>query len=189
MDQDHTQDLRRFFVALSDETRLRMIALILDEALSSREMGSRLKMKDAAVAKHLSLLVESGIVCQEEFDGGRIYRLNVAELRDQRARLLGRDRSPSPADEPGTPEWERQVLRNFFDGDRLKEIPANRKKRMVVLTWLARQFDADRRYPEREVNELIKRHHPDTAALRRQLVDEQFMRRENGLYWRTSSLS
>lgn len=29
--------------------------------------------------------------------------------------------------------WERKVLRDFFDGERLKEIPASRAKRLVVL--------------------------------------------------------
>ena len=64
------------------------------------------------------------------------------------------------------------------------ELPATRAKRQIVLAWLAERFEADRRYPEREVNERIRRHHPDYAWLRRELVDNRFMQREGGVYWR-----
>jgi hypothetical protein len=37
--------------------------------------------------------------------------------------------------------WERKVLRDFFDGTRLKEIPASRKKRSVILKWFANLFE------------------------------------------------
>ncbi|HEV8639362.1 MAG TPA: DUF2087 domain-containing protein [Chloroflexota bacterium] len=77
------------------------------------------------------------------------------------------------------------MLDNFFRGERLKEIPASLKKRRVVLTWLASRFETGVEYPEARVNELIQRHHPDFAALRRYLVDEGFMERRSGIYRRT----
>jgi hypothetical protein len=66
----------------------------------------------------------------------------------------------------------------------LKEIPSNRKKRLVILKWLAARFERERRYPEDEVNEMIKRSHPDTATLRRELIGNHLMQREAGVYWR-----
>ena len=80
--------------------------------------------------------------------------------------------------------WERKVLKDFFEGTRLKEIPASRKKRSVIINWLANQFEPGVRYPEAQVNEIIERHHPDTAWLRRELIAEKLMQRENGMYWR-----
>src|SRR5258706_129838 len=78
--------------------------------------------------------------------------------------------------------WERKVLRDFFDGDRLKEIPAQEKKRLVILAWLADQFAWGRNYSEKEVNEQLARFHPDFASLRRYLVGHRFMEREHGVY-------
>jgi hypothetical protein len=49
---------------------------------------------------------------------------------------------------------------------------------------LAKQFEEGRRYPEREVNQIIKRHHPDCATLRRELIGARLMQREKGTYWR-----
>ncbi len=76
------------------------------------------------------------------------------------------------------------MLRTFFEGDRLKEIPASRKKRWVILKWLVNRFEIGERYPKRSLNEIIKRSHPDTATLRREMVGYQMMQRENGVYWR-----
>jgi hypothetical protein len=41
------------------------------------------------------------------------------------------------------------------------------------------------RYPEARINELIKRHHPDFATLRRELIGQGLMEREAGIYWRS----
>ncbi len=78
-----------------------------------------------------------------------------------------------------------RVERAFWDGDRLRRMPAKRSKRLVVLDRLAQRFDVGIAYPEAQVNEKLAQAHPDYAMLRRYLVDEGFMGRENGWYWRT----
>ena len=52
--------------------------------------------------------------------------------------------------------WECKVLTTFLKGDRLTKIPDTRKKRAVILRWLAQQFEKDKQYLEREVNAIIK---------------------------------
>jgi len=76
------------------------------------------------------------------------------------------------------------ALAPYFQGDRLEQIPRQRKKRLLLLDLLAQEFDPGVRYSEREVNDVLGRFNPDTAALRRYLVDEEFMEREAGEYWR-----
>jgi hypothetical protein len=39
-------------------------------------------------------------------------------------------------------------------------------------------------YSESEVNERLSAIHPDYAALRRYLVDDEFLHRRDGFYWR-----
>jgi hypothetical protein len=58
----------------------------------------------------------------------------------------------------------------------------------VVLTWLSTQFESGERYPERAVNEIIQRYHEDASSLRRELIGEHLMQRENGVYWRIETL-
>jgi hypothetical protein len=77
------------------------------------------------------------------------------------------------------------IVRRFVTGGRLIVIPARRSKRLVVLDWLAQAFEPGRTYPESAVNQVLRRFHPDHAALRRYLVDEGFMARRDGCYWRS----
>ena len=88
---------------------------------------------------------------------------------------------PDPADEKETDP----VLRVFMKGGRLTSIPATHSKRLVVLDRIAQEFEPGRRYPERDVNDALAAFHPDYATLRRYLVDEGFLNRESGFYWRT----
>ena len=76
------------------------------------------------------------------------------------------------------------ALDPYFQDGRLVQIPRQRKKRMLVLDLLAQEFEPGVHYTEREVNDVLGRYNPDTAALRRYLVDEEFMEREAGEYWR-----
>jgi hypothetical protein len=78
------------------------------------------------------------------------------------------------------------VLRAFLDGDgRLITVPAKRAKRLVVLDHLAQLFEPGERYPEPEVNRRLRAVHDDVAMLRRYLVDEGFLDRAGGEYWRS----
>ena len=84
-----------------------------------------------------------------------------------------------------TPDQQR-VLGHFMDADqRLHTIPSKRSKLLVVLDRLAQEFAPGRTYPEPEVNELLQRFHPDYAALRRYLVENDFLTREDAVYWRS----
>ena len=88
----------------------------------------------------------------------------------------------------GMTDDEQAILRRFFAGRTVTEIPANRAKRQVLLQRLALEFDVGRRYTEREVNEILFAFHPDWSTLRRYLVDEGFLDREHldeqNWYWR-----
>ncbi len=185
----------QFFKALADESRLRIVGLLAHEERSVEELATRLALTPPTVSHHLNRLKDIGLVSMERQGTTHLYRLEPDALTrlkrdvlspERMAALAGSEtaRGQANGDGPGGAwdEWERKVLRDFFDGERLREIPAQRKKRWVVLRWLAEQFEPERRYPERELNEIIKRHHEDTATLRRELVGSQLMQREGGVY-------
>jgi len=54
----------------------------------------------------------------------------------------------------------------------------------VVLDFLASLFEPGDIYPEAKVNDVLARFHPDVATMRRFLVDEEFLERRDGFYWR-----
>jgi hypothetical protein len=83
----------------------------------------------------------------------------------------------------GRPE-DRVVIERFMPNGRLERMPAKRSRRLVVLDQVDRTFEPGLRYPEREVNDVLRAFWPDYAALRRYLVDEGFLDRADGVYWR-----
>jgi len=91
------------------------------------------------------------------------------------------DRARGAAD--ATPD-EQRILRNFVVDGRLVRLPARHAQKQVVLGYVARRFEESRDYEEREVNELLRGFHDDTASLRRYLVDEGMLEREAGVYRR-----
>ena len=78
-----------------------------------------------------------------------------------------------------------RTLGAFFQGDSLVQLPAAPTALRYVLDCLAERFEADRDYPEAEVNRLLGLAHEDFATLRRALVDHGLMRRDGGVYRRT----
>jgi hypothetical protein len=86
-------------------------------------------------------------------------------------------RRKSPADEV--------VIERFMPGGRLVQMPARRSRRLVVLDHVARMFEPGRHFPEREVNDVLREVYDDYATLRRSLVDEGFLARKDGDYWRS----
>jgi hypothetical protein len=81
---------------------------------------------------------------------------------------------------------DERVLSHFLTDDgRLHTLPSKRAKLLVVLDHVAQSFEPGRVFSEAEVNGVLQRFHPDHAALRRYLVDAQFLAREAGRYWRS----
>jgi predicted transcriptional regulator len=181
------QALLHFYKVLVDENRLKLLGLLAYRDHSVEELAALLQVKESFVLRHLGALKKLGLVDKQTTEQVSRYRLNSSSLRDISKELLASLKTVSTVDDTKGEAWERKVLRDFFEGTRLKEIPAQSKKRAVIVKWLATQFEYGVLYKEREVNEIIKRHHPDFAYFRRQLVDMRYMQRENGVYWRNEN--
>ncbi len=72
----------------------------------------------------------------------------------------------------------------FVRNGRLTSLPRRRVLLRAACALLADRFTTGRRYAEAEVNEILAGDAPDHATLRRLLVDEGFLHRERGEYWR-----
>jgi DNA-binding transcriptional ArsR family regulator len=177
----------RFFKAMADESRLRIVGVLAQGPRSVDELAALLNLRSPTISHHLARLRAAGLVSMRSDGNTHLYQLDIEALRLLSRELLSAERVASFADTVEAEGWERKVLRDFFEGERLKEIPASRKKRAVVLRWLAERFVPDRRYGEIEVNRILERHHPDPATLRRELVGAALLRREQSIYWRPAA--
>jgi hypothetical protein len=179
---DESPAPRELVALLAEPDRLKALATVALGANSLPDVAEYAGLDPKSAAKALSRLVAGGLV---EGGGGEGYRVRYETLR---AAVRPPADESEPAEESGN-----EVLRRFLHKGRLLAMPAAHGKRLVVLDHLAGLFEPGRRYPEREVNELLGRYHPDYAMLRRYLVDDGFLDRadEQGpghsvkVYWRT----
>jgi hypothetical protein len=180
---DESPAPRELVALLAEPDRLKALATVALGANSLPDVAEYAGLDPKSAAKALSRLVAGGLV---EGGSGEGYRVRYETLR-------AAARPPADESEPAE-ESGNEVLRRFIHKGRLLAMPAAHGKRLVVLDHLAGLFEPGRRYPEREVNELLGRYHPDYAMLRRYLVDDGFLDRADEqapggpsvkVYWRT----
>jgi hypothetical protein len=184
--EDQLRRVLRFFKSLADASRLRMLGILAAGERSVDELAALLDLRPPTVSHHLAILRELGLVSMRAEGNVHFYRLDEDALRALSREVLSPERVASFADNVEVEAWERKVLRDFFEGERLKEIPASRKKRGVILRRLAHEFQPGTRYRETEVNDLLKRYHADPATLRRELVGAGLLQRTQSVYWRAA---
>ncbi len=178
-------DLARLLKVIADETRLRILGAIADRPQTGKDLAERLDLTPPTISHHMRKLTDAGIVTAESDAQKQVYSLNTdLLLASRRSPLEASLHRSDPAGGDGDPDeaFRAKVIRDFFDGQRLKSIPAQRKRRVIVLQHLVERFAPGQPYAEREVNDLLRPAHDDVATLRRELVDYGFMQRDRGVY-------
>ena len=81
------------------------------------------------------------------------------------------------------------LLRTFVPDGRLLRLPAKQSRRKAVLEYIVQSFEPGRRFPEREVDAVLRAFcaggEVDHVTVRRYLVDEGLLSRDHGVYWRS----
>ena len=181
--EEEIERLTDLLKALADKTRLRILGLIAAQECTVEELASILELKEPTVSHHLNRLKERGLVQMRPEATTHYYRLDQERLTAVLRELSPKTLQSATEDLDGS-LFERKVLQSFLVDGRLKEIPAQRKKRGVILRRLVTEFSPNEKYTETQINETLKRFHEDTATLRREFIATKLMARESGVYWR-----
>jgi hypothetical protein len=181
---EDTAALLRFYKALADESRLKLVGLLAAGERNVQELAAALGLKEPTVSHHLSILREAGLATMRADGTTHWYCLDLEAMRASSRAMLSREKLATLAGSFGAEAWERKALSSFLDGERIKDIPAPRKKRWAVLKWLVRHFDENASYTENQLNAIIKRHHWDSATLRREMIGYRMLERKEGIYRR-----
>ena len=183
----YTEELLAFFKALSDANRLKIVALLAQEALSVEQLAEMLGLKSSTVSHHLSKLSKVGLVSARAEGYYNIYHLELKTLTEMSQRLLSEETLPAVAADVDVDAYDRKVLNTYMSADgRLLAFPVQQKKEEAILRYIVRVFEPNRRFSEKQVNEILSRFSEDTARIRRNLVEFGFMQRQGGggEYWR-----
>lgn len=173
MEDDHLMEIyiepAKLAGLLADETRLKVAAAIVLGAGNLEKIRDMTGLEEAALIKALSRLQAGGLVEHEPESG---YRVRTQVFGESARRNRKSEKTETI---------------------RLGRLPKSRDERLAVLAKLAELFEPGRRYPEKEVNDKLKNINPDYALLRRSLIDEGFLQREDEaapaghtvvMYWR-----
>jgi len=185
LSEEQFDQLLRFFQVFSNESRLKVIGHLANGDKSVGELAQLLELKEPTISHHLSELKGLGLVNVRAEGTMRIYQLNAKALEAISKDIFARPNLAALV-QPSDMTEEERILRNWVKDGRILDIPAQEKKKQIVLRWLAGQIDPDRRWTEREFSEWLAQYNEDYALLRRFLVDNGYMAREKGIYWRTS---
>jgi len=176
--------LLRFFKALANENRLKIVSMLSKRECGVGELASTLGLEEPTVSHHLAKLKDTGIVRMRVVGNDHLHRVDINELLSLQRKLFTSERVAGLDGGATFEAWEKKILKSFVRNSRITAIPVGYKKKLVVLKWLADKFEKDIRYPEKQVNAVINMYHEDHASLRRYLVDFGFMKRDKGIYWR-----
>lgn len=171
-------DAREYLRLSLDPVRLALLGRAAEGAVDVRAVATAFDVPERAVVAALGKLRSAGVVDEDlqlDLETLRAIAANLPQLPPAAPGVVGEGWSVD----------EVELLGRFFSGSRLTSIPSARGKRLVILERLAQEFEPGVRYEETEVNFALQMFHPDHAALRRYLVDEGFLTRADGVYWRT----
>lgn len=187
-----------FYKAMGDTTRIRILAILANGPLHGQALAGKLGVTPPTITHHMAKLREAALV-YERRDKNTIYfylhEANVKRLsqaivdvlehaKKGTEESLWEEEGKEAKEGGGKPVVESlQVLRTFYTADgRLKQIPAQRKKKLIVFEHMVRGLEKGRKYTETQINEYIRQFHEDYATIRREFVMNHYMYREDGIY-------
>ncbi len=166
---------------LADETRLEILNMLLKEDSYIEKLACELSLTPATVCYHLKKMEGVGLVYCSRSQFYIIYSLN-REIFDRPLKdFIGESQGTRVV---GTDEkYKQQVLSNFFRFGRLVTIPAQKKKREIVMEEMVKVFEIGKEYSEQQVNEMIHTFHHDHCTIRREMVVLGLLNRNRDRYW------
>jgi hypothetical protein len=179
---DTSNDALRVFRALADSTRLRLLAAMVDRPRCGQDLAAEVGVSAPTVSHHLKVLGRAQLLMETRQPPYVFYQLDLEALQRAMKAVSTPQRVRELAPPPEGDSERRDVLRNFFDGPKLRSIPAQRRKKEIVFEELLRRLPRRREYAERELNRFIEVHHPDFCTIRRELIMGRYMKREAGVY-------
>ncbi|WP_284141599.1 DUF2087 domain-containing protein [Virgibacillus sp. LDC-1] len=173
----------QFHKTVGDKTRLQIIALLKQGPLHGQAISGKLGLTPATISYHINKLREIDVIFERRDKNTIYFNLNEKKLTALAEAILKLGGDETMDSISITAADKQHVLTNFFTKDgKLKNIPAQRKKKLIVLEHLVQGLRMGVDYPEKEINTYIKQFHEDFATIRREFIMCQFMTRDKGIY-------
>lgn len=175
--------LVRFHKAVGDATRMRIIAVLKKGPLHGQAIAHKLGLKPPTITHHMTKLREAGVV-YERRDGNTIYfYLDESRLKKLATSILQLGQESEHPSTDIDAEEKLKLVKTFFSPDgRLTQLPAQEKKRVIVLAYMIQNLKRHQVYEEQELNVYIQQYFEDYATIRREWIMHHFLYRDGNTY-------
>ena len=177
-------DAIKLFKCLADKSRLQILKSLIQEDMYVERLAERLGLTPATISFHLKKLEDANAVTSYKEQYYTIYTLKKEVFMTSIIDIIKEESDEAREQQEREEAYRQKVITSFFEYGKLKTIPAQRKKKLIILEEIAKNFEPDRTYTEQEVNETIQRYHEDYCTLRRDMISEKMMKREGTNYQR-----
>lgn len=172
------------FKGLADRSRLQILKSLAQEDMYVERLAERLELTPSTVSFHLKKLTEANAVSSYKNQYYTMYTLNKEIFQTTILDILQARSDEAALQAQREDAYRKKVIESFFQYGKLVKIPAQRKKQRIVLEVIAEAFEPNRVYTEREVNWIISDFHEDFCTIRRDLISEKLMARDQTGYWK-----
>ena len=170
------------YKALADETRLKILRALKEKEMYVELLAERLQLTAATVSFHMKKLTAAGLVETRREQYYTIYSLREEAFSMTMDQLTFAEPGDDAAEKQREEMYRRKVIKSFMPYGYCETMPAQSKKRMIIMGEIIAKFEVGRQYAEKEVNAIIGQVHGDYCMVRRAFVGLGWMTRENGIY-------
>ena len=174
----------QLFKCLADKSRLQILKSLAIENMYVERLAERLGLTAATVSFHLKKLADAGAVTSYKSQYYMMYSLNREIFATSILDIIQEESDEANLQAQRDAQYRQKVIDAFFEYGKLKSIPSQRKKKRIVLEEIVKAFEYDHIYSEREVNIMIADYHDDFCTLRRDMIGEKLLARDERGYWR-----
>ncbi len=172
----------KLFKCLSDKSRLLILKSLIKEPMYVELLAERLQLTPPTISFHLKKLEDANVVKSSKEQYYTIYSINEDILKSKILDIVKEESSEQDIQNEREAQYRKKVIENFFEYGKLKSIPVQRKKRVIVLEEMLKAFEPGKEYTEREVNIIIADFNDDFCTLRREFIIEKMLTRQDGIY-------
>lgn len=182
----HPEQSLAIMKALADASRLAIVSSLLERPHYAEELAKRHALAPSTVSFHLKKLEQAGLIRSRKEQYYVVVAINEPLFDTTLREIVAAAPVQRAVQDERIGQYRRKVIDTFFRNGVLEKLPAQHKKRLIVLETFAQRFEPGRRYSESEVTGLIRPYFDDYCTIRRLLVDEQLVARDGTTYWRTT---
>ncbi|HTX18543.1 MAG TPA: DUF2087 domain-containing protein [Bacteroidota bacterium] len=167
--------------ALGDTSRL-LLVQALHTPQCVEELAERCGLAPSTVCFHLGKLEKSGLVKKQKDQYYVVYSLNEAIFDKSLRELTAFRNAEEFAQNDRIRRYRAKVLHTFMKNGKVTRIPAQYKKKRIILDEIVARFKPGVTYSERQVDDIIGEVCDDYVSIRRAFIDEGMMKRKEGIY-------